>query len=156
MPTIVVVCARESKSGKTTWICALLGALKARGLRLGTVKHTHKDFDVPGKDSTRHRDAGAERVVLSAPNGRALLIPMSEPPLDEIVAQTLSDVDIVLAEGFRGASEHTPRILVTDDPSEASHYPSVVLTVPRHDAPPDPEALEEVVRVILDLHGPLA
>lgn len=153
MPTTIVVCARESRSGKTTWICALLSALQAKGLRVGTVKHTHKDFDVPGKDSARHRDAGAERVILSALNGRAVLIPMDEPPLDEIVAQTLADMDIVLAEGFRGAGPHTPRILVTDDPAEASNYDNVVLTVPCVNAPPDADAVAQVVGVVLDIHN---
>ena len=53
-------------SGKTTLIVALLRILTARGFKVATIKHAHHRFDVdhPGKDSYRHRDAGAEEVIV--------------------------------------------------------------------------------------------
>jgi molybdopterin-guanine dinucleotide biosynthesis protein B len=56
----------RSGSGKTTLIAALLPALVARGLTVSTIKHAHHGFDLdrPGKDSFRHREAGAKEVML--------------------------------------------------------------------------------------------
>jgi molybdopterin-guanine dinucleotide biosynthesis protein MobB len=113
-PIVLAVCAAGSNSGKTLWVCALVAAFSRRGLRVGTVKHTHRDFDVPGKDSARHRDAGAQRVVLSARNGRAVLIPLPETTLGELVMTDLPDMDIVIAEGFRSAGPEIPKLFVGD------------------------------------------
>src|SRR5712691_9365312 len=74
-----------SGSGKTTLLAALIPELAARGLSVSTIKHAHHDFDIdrPGKDSWRHRQAGAP-----------------EPSLDELVAR-LGPVDVVIVEGFK-------------------------------------------------------
>jgi molybdopterin-guanine dinucleotide biosynthesis protein B len=94
-----------SGSGKTTLIAALLPALRARGLRVSTVKHAHHGFDMdrPGKDSWRHRAAGAEEVMVVSAGRWALLREMQdhdEVGLDAILAR-MSAVDLVLIEGFR-------------------------------------------------------
>src|SRR5579864_6192129 len=93
-----------SGSGKTTLITALLPVLRARGLRVSTVKHAHHGFDMdrPGKDSWQHRAAGAEEVMVVSAGRWALLREM--PDCDEIgldaVLARMSAVDLVLVEGF--------------------------------------------------------
>ncbi len=94
-----------SGSGKTTLITALLPVLRARGLSVSTVKHAHHGFDMDrsGKDSYRHREAGAREVLVATGRRWALLheVEGEEPPLPELLAR-LSPVDLVLVEGFKG------------------------------------------------------
>jgi molybdopterin-guanine dinucleotide biosynthesis adapter protein len=93
-----------SGSGKTTLIEALLPRLRAAGLRVSTVKHTHHGvaLDRPGKDSDRHRAAGAEEVLLIAGGAWALLHADRgiEPDLPGLITR-LAPVDLVLVEGFK-------------------------------------------------------
>lgn len=93
-----------SGSGKTTLLTALLPLLRARGLRVSTVKHAHHGFDMdrPGKDSFRHREAGAHEVLVASSARWALLheIDGPEPALPELLAR-LAPVDLVLVEGFK-------------------------------------------------------
>ena len=93
-----------SGAGKTTLIEKLIPLLCARGLSVSTVKHAHHGFDMdrPGKDSHRHRTAGATEVLVSAGNRWALLREERgpEPDLPALLAR-LSPVDWVLVEGWR-------------------------------------------------------
>ncbi len=102
-----------SGSGKTTLLTALIPLLAARGLSVSTVKHAHHDFDLdqPGKDSWRHRSAGAREVLIAAGRRWALLHENAgpEPDLADLLGR-LAPVDLVLVEGFK-ASPH-PKIEV--------------------------------------------
>jgi molybdopterin-guanine dinucleotide biosynthesis adapter protein len=103
-----------SGSGKTTLLTELIPLLVARGVRVSTIKHAHHEFDVdqPGKDSYRHRHAGASEVLISSAKRYALMHEHrgeAEPTLPELLAK-LSPVDLVLVEGFK-ASTH-PKIEV--------------------------------------------
>lgn len=93
-----------SGSGKTTLLVALLPVLRARGLRVSTVKHAHHGFDMdrPGKDSFRHREAGAHEVLVASSARWALLheVEGAEPSLPDLLAR-LDPVDLVLVEGFK-------------------------------------------------------
>src|SRR5690348_657898 len=93
-----------SGSGKTTLLEALLPLLRARGLRVSTIKHAHHGFDMdrPGKDSFRHREAGAHEVLVAAGQRWALLHENEgpEPPLPALLSR-LEPVDLVLVEGFK-------------------------------------------------------
>lgn len=91
-----------SGSGKTTLITAVLPLLASRGLRVATMKHTHHAFDLdqPGKDSHRHRLAGAREVLLVGDARWALLHEGAPPPLPSLLAR-LQPADLVLVEGFR-------------------------------------------------------
>ena len=93
-----------SGSGKTTLIVALLPLLRARGLSVSTVKHAHHGFDMdrPGKDTYRHREAGAREVLVATGKRWALLheVDGEEPALPELLTR-LSPVDLVLVEGFK-------------------------------------------------------
>jgi molybdopterin-guanine dinucleotide biosynthesis protein MobB len=106
-PPPVVSIVGRSKSGKTTLIEKLIPLLKARGYRVGTVKHhAHPgfDIDIPGKDTWRHAQAGSDHVVIAAPDKIASIV-MLQAPLDlpQILAG-MQDVDIVLTDGYRRAN----------------------------------------------------
>ena len=102
-----------SGSGKTTLLTALLPRLIARGLTVSTVKHAHHGFDLdqPGKDSWRHRVAGAKEVMIASGVRWALMHELegAEPSLMELVGR-LAPVDLVLVEGFK--SNPHPKIEV--------------------------------------------
>lgn len=94
-----------SGSGKTTLIVALIPRLRARGLTVSTLKHAHHDvdLDVSGKDTFRHRQAGACEVILATGRRWALLHELREEPepdLAELLAR-LRPVDLVLVEGWK-------------------------------------------------------
>jgi len=92
-------------SGKTTLVEALVREFTARELRVSTIKHAHHafDIDVPGKDSYRHREAGAGEVLVASRQRWALMHELrgeDEPRLEALLAQ-LSPCDLVLVEGFK-------------------------------------------------------
>jgi molybdopterin-guanine dinucleotide biosynthesis protein B len=93
-----------SGSGKTTLLVALLPLLRAQGLSVSTIKHTHHGFDMdrPGKDTYRHREAGAQEVLVASGTRWALLheIQGEEPTLPYLLTK-LEPVDLVLVEGFK-------------------------------------------------------
>jgi molybdopterin-guanine dinucleotide biosynthesis adapter protein len=94
-----------SGSGKTTLMTALIPELVGRGVTVSTVKHAHHAFDVdqPGKDSWRHRAAGAVEVMVASERRWALMHELRaapEPALDELLGH-MSPVDLVLVEGFK-------------------------------------------------------
>ena len=92
-------------SGKTGLMERLVREFVARGKTVSTLKHAHHSFDVdrPGKDSDRHRVAGAHQVLLASSNRWALMTELrkaDEPPLEALLAK-LSPVDLVLVEGYK-------------------------------------------------------
>jgi molybdopterin-guanine dinucleotide biosynthesis protein B len=102
-----------SGSGKTTLLTGLIPVLRARGLTVSTVKHTHHGFDMdrPGKDTYRHREAGAHEVLVAGGTRWALLheVVGPGPDLPELLTR-LEPVDLVLVEGFK--SHPFPKIEV--------------------------------------------
>lgn len=103
-----------SGSGKTTLLVALLPLLARGGRRISTLKHAHHGFDMdrPGKDSFRHRAAGASEVLVASERRWALLHeggPGEEIGFPGLLAR-LSPVDLVLVEGFK--SHDFPKIEV--------------------------------------------
>jgi len=122
--------AAYSDNGKTTLIENLLPLLVARGLKVSVVKHAHHAFDIdrPGKDSYRHRQAGASEVLISSDVRWALMHELrgeSEPGLAALL-QALAPCDLVLVDGFKKepipkmevhrAAAGTP-LLFPDDPN---------------------------------------
>lgn len=99
--------AGYSGAGKTTLVEKLLAAFGARGVTVSVIKQSHHDVEVdrPGKDSWRHRQAGAHEVMLTSPHRWMLVGELRgapEPGLDALLAR-LSPCDLVLVEGFRHA-----------------------------------------------------
>jgi len=105
-PPIVSVIGK-SNSGKTTLIEKLIVELRQRGYRVATIKHhVHTDkqsFDTPGKDSYRHAQAGAEKVVLISPSTTVTYDYPARPPSPQEAAAQITGVDLVIAEGFSQA-----------------------------------------------------
>ena len=104
----VIGLAGWSGSGKTTLLAKVLPVLIERGRTVSTLKHAHHSFDVdqPGKDSHRHRVAGAHEVLISSAQRWALMHELrgdAEPTLRELVAR-LSPVDLVIVEGYKRES----------------------------------------------------
>jgi len=96
-----------SGSGKTTLIEKLLPLLVKRGLRVSLIKHAHHSFDVdvPGKDSYRHRHAGAAEVLVTSSRRWVLMHELRgapEPSFEEQVKH-LSPCDLLIVEGFKHA-----------------------------------------------------
>jgi molybdopterin-guanine dinucleotide biosynthesis protein B len=94
-----------SGSGKTTLMTALIPELVSRGITVSTLKHAHHAFDIdqPGKDSWRHRQAGAREVLISSRHRWALMHELRgapEPAFDELVGR-ISPVDLLLVEGLK-------------------------------------------------------
>lgn len=93
-----------SGSGKTTLLAAMLPLLRAWGLSVSTIKHAHHGFDMdrPGKDSYRHREAGAREVLVASSKRWALLHEVEGPEPDlPFLLTRLDPVDLVLVEGFK-------------------------------------------------------
>lgn len=92
-------------AGKTGLMERLVSEICERGLSVSTIKHAHHVFDVdqPGKDSFRHRKAGAQEVLLASRKRFALMHELraeDEPTLDDLLAK-LAPVDLVLIEGYK-------------------------------------------------------
>lgn len=93
--------------GKTTLIERLLPELRSRGLRVSVIKHAHSNFDIdqPGKDTWRHRRAGAFEVLIASGQRLAKLreyeVP-GQPSVHQLIAE-LIECDWVLVEGFKHA-----------------------------------------------------
>ncbi len=121
--------AGYKNTGKTGLMERLVQHITARGFTVSTIKHAHHTFDVdhPGKDSYRHRGAGAHQVLLASNTRWALMTELrgeQEPSLQTLLGQ-LAPVDLVLVEGYK-RDDHpkiethrqaagTP-LLATDDP----------------------------------------
>jgi len=92
-------------AGKTGLMVRLVAEFTARGLRVSTLKHAHHSFDIDheGRDSHRHRMAGAQQVLLSSANRWALMSELrdaTEPALEDLLAR-LAPVDLILIEGWK-------------------------------------------------------
>jgi molybdopterin-guanine dinucleotide biosynthesis protein MobB len=100
----VIAIVGHQGSGKTTLIERLIPAIHGQGLTVSTIKHTHHrqiELDTPGKDSYRHRVAGASEVIVASDMGWARIAASSEAAsLADLLGQ-LGPVDLVLVEGFK-------------------------------------------------------
>jgi molybdopterin-guanine dinucleotide biosynthesis protein B len=101
----VIGLAGWSGAGKTTLLTRLIPHFREQRLRVSVIKHAHHDFDidVPGKDSWRHRQAGAEEVLVASGRRWALMHELREAPeplLPELLTK-MSRVDLVVVEGFK-------------------------------------------------------
>ncbi len=137
-------------AGKTVLMERLVAEFTARGVTVSTVKHAHHDMDIdqPGRDSHRHREAGAREVLVASPKRWALMHELrgaDEPPLEDLLAR-LSPVDLVLVEGYKQAphpkieahrsgtekpliatGNDTIRAVASDGPLEGLHVPRLAL-----------------------------
>lgn len=105
-------------AGKTSLMERLVADITARGFTVSTVKHVHHDVDLdqPGKDTSRHRAAGASEVVLASANRFAILHEHrgTEPPLADVLAR-MATVDLVLIEGYKRDSHAKVEVFRTGE-----------------------------------------
>jgi molybdopterin-guanine dinucleotide biosynthesis adapter protein len=145
-----------SGSGKTTLVEQLIARLRLAGQRVSVVKHAHHDFDIdhPGKDSHRHREAGAFEVVIASNRRLAKIREFelhSDPTVHQLIAE-LYDCDWVLVEGFKHADVLKIEVWRADTgkPVQYPHDPFVVaISTDSADRLPEPTGLP-----LLDLNDP--
>jgi len=114
MVTPVISVVGKSGVGKTTFLEKLIPELKRRGLRVAVVKHDAHSFEIdhPGKDTWRHRQAGADVVLISSSTQLALIARQDhDASLDELVQMVAPRVDLVLTEGYKRGT--APKIEVS-------------------------------------------
>ena len=152
----VIGIAGYSGSGKTHLVERLIPALKLRGLRVSVVKHAHHKFDIdhPGKDSFRHREAGAFEVVIASSRRLALMREFereTQLTVHHLLAEVYDGVDWVLVEGFKDSDLMKIEVLraATNKPVRYPEDPFIVAI-----ATDEPEALPEpTLRPVLDLNN---
>ncbi|MFH0812500.1 MAG: molybdopterin-guanine dinucleotide biosynthesis protein B [Pseudomonadota bacterium] len=107
MPPIISIVGK-SDSGKTTLLEKLISEFRKRGYRVGTIKHDTHGFEVDheGKDSWRHKQAGAATVAIASPFKVAVIKDIEEEKsLDLLVTEYFQDVDIIFTEGYKRESK---------------------------------------------------
>lgn len=153
----VIGFAGYSGSGKTTLVERLIPVLRLRGLRVSVIKHAHHRFDIdtPGKDTWRHREAGAFEVLVASSRRLALMREYereAEPMVHHLIAELYDGVDWVLVEGFKESDLLKIEVWrpSTGQPPRYLHDDFVVAIAT--DAPGDlPQATQ---RPVLDLNDP--
>ena len=140
----IIGVAGFKNAGKTTLVERLVRHLTERGYRISTVKHAHHSFDIDheGRDSFRHRAAGASEVAVVSASRWAIIHELrdeAEPPLADILAK-LAPCDLVIIEGYKrdGHDKIEVRNLALDHPKLAGDDPTIVAiaaTGPIADAP---------------------
>jgi len=152
----VVGFAGYSGSGKTTLIEQLIPALKLRGLRVSVVKHAHHSFDIdqPGKDTWRHRQAGAFEVVVASDRRLALMREFEQPAqlsVHHLIAELWGGADWVLVEGFKQSNLLKVEVWRAQ-PGAQVLYPEDDFIVAI--ATDQPQLPQETLRPVLDLNDP--
>ena len=151
----VIGFAGYSGSGKTTLVERLIPALKMRGARVSVVKHAHHNFDIDhaGKDTYRHREAGAFEVVVASSKRLALMREFEQAAqlnVHHLLAELWDGVDWVLVEGFK--SSNLLKIEVWRAGSnQPARYPDDDFVVGIATDSPD-RLPEETQRPVLDLN----
>jgi molybdopterin-guanine dinucleotide biosynthesis protein B len=146
-----------SGSGKTTLVERLIPALKLRGLRVSIVKHAHHNFDIdhPGKDTWRHREAGAFEVVVASDRRLALMREFERPAdltVHHLIAELYPGVDWVLVEGFKSSDLLKIEVWRAEAGKPARYPDDEFVTAIATDSPgrlPEP-----TLRPVLDLNDP--
>ena len=128
----VIGVAGFKNAGKTTLVEKLVIDLTQRGFRVSTVKHAHHSFDIDheGRDSFRHRKAGATEVAVVSKGRWALIHELrdeAEPALDDIL-QKMAPCDLVIVEGYKRDTHDKIEVrnLALDHPSLAGDDPTIV------------------------------
>jgi len=134
----VVAFVGRKGAGKTQLICELIPVLRARGYRVGTVKHVSPDVepDSPGRDTHRHRLAGAERVLLYSSRHGAVFFDHDGRDVADFVARFLGDLDIVVLEGFKASAYPKIEVYASGEPL-AGEIPVLAVVTGRKVVVPD-------------------
>jgi len=153
----VVGFAGFSGSGKTTLVERVIPVLKLRGLRVSVVKHAHHKFDIdhPGKDTYRHREAGAFEVVVASDRRLALMREFERPTelsVHHLLAELWNGVDWVLVEGYKSSDLQKIEVWRAGS-SKPPRYPDDNFIVAIATDSPD-QLPAATLRPVLDLNKP--
>ena len=155
----VVGFAGHSGAGKTTLVERLIPALRSQNRRVSVVKHAHHRFDIDhaGKDSYRHREAGAFEVVVASGKRLALMREFAQPmdlKVHQLIAELDAGVDWVLVEGFKDCDLQKIEVWRAQS-GQRAQYPNDDFIVAI--ATDSPEQLPQATaRPVLDLNDPQA
>ncbi|MGH8820525.1 MAG: molybdopterin-guanine dinucleotide biosynthesis protein B [Rhodoferax sp.] len=155
----VVGFAGYSGSGKTTLVEGLIPALRRRGQRVSVVKHAHHRFDIDhvGKDTYRHRQAGAFEVVVASDRRLALMREFeraTELSVHQLIAELDPSVDWVLVEGFKYSNLPKVEIWRASNGKPARYFDDDFIVAIATDSPR--ELPQTTIRPVLDLNAPEA
>ncbi len=123
IPSPAISIVGRHNSGKTTLIEQVIKELVARGHDVGSIKHhSHVGFDIdyPGKDSYRHRAAGASEVVIAAPDMLARVKMLQEEVECNDIVRSMPGHDIIVVEGYRKSGLPTIEIMRSGNPADVS------------------------------------
>jgi len=146
-----------SGAGKTHLVEQLIPALRLRGLRVSVVKHAHHNFDIdhPGKDTYRHREAGAFEVVAASDRRLALIREFEQPAqltVHHLIAELYDGVDWVLVEGFKHSNLLKIEVWRADAGKPARYMDDDFIVAIATDSPD--RLPQETLRPVLDLNDP--
>ncbi len=155
----VIGIAGFSGSGKTTLVERLIPLLKAAGKRVSVVKHAHHSFNIDheGKDTWRHRAAGAFEVVVASQSRLALMREFEQEAkltVHQVIAELYDGVDWVIVEGFKNSNIHKLEVWRTSENKPARYVNDPFIAAIATDSPdllPEPTQL-----TVLDLNNPQA
>lgn len=153
----VIGIAGFSGSGKTTLVERLIPLLKVAGLRVSVVKHAHHSFNIDheGKDTWRHRAAGAFEVVVASSNRLALMREFEQPAsltVHQLIAELYDGVDWVIVEGFKSSDLHKLEVWRPSEGKQARYPHDPFIVAVATDAAG--ELPEPTARPVLDLNQP--
>ena len=155
----VIGIAGFSGSGKTTLVERLIPLLKAAGKRVSVVKHAHHSFNIDheGKDTWRHRAAGAFEVVVASNTRLALMREFEQEAaltVHQVIAELYDGVDWVIVEGFKNSDIHKIEVWRASENKPARYVEDPFVAAIVTDSP---EALPvPTIRPVLDLNNPQA
>lgn len=121
IPSPAIAIVGRHNSGKTTLIEKVIGELSARGLDVGSIKHhSHKDFEIDhkGKDSYRHRAAGATETVIASPTKMARVKTLEQELECAEIVRSMPGHDIIIVEGYRKSGLPTIELMRGDNPAD--------------------------------------
>ena len=153
----VIGFAGYSGAGKTTLVERLIPVLRLQGQRVSVVKHAHHKFDIdhPGKDTFRHREAGAFEVVVASDKRLALIREFEQPArlsVHHLLAELYEGVDWVLVEGFKESNLLKVEVW-RDQSGKPCRYPDDDFIVAIATDSPD-QLPQSTLRPVLDLNAP--
>lgn len=153
----VIGIAGFSGSGKTTLVERLIPLLRVRGQRVSVVKHAHHSFNIDheGKDTWRHREAGAFEVVVASDTRLALMREFEQPAtltVHQLIAELYDGVDWVIVEGFKQSDLQKVEVWRASEGKRARYVDDpfiVAIATDSADQLPEPTQ-----RPVLDLNNP--
>ena len=122
IPSPAVAVVGRHNSGKTTLVVKIIEELVSRGHDVGSVKHHHREgfeIDIPGKDSYRHRQAGASETVIASPGQMACIKTIAGEMECSQIVRNMPGHDIIIVEGYRKSGLPTIEIMRSGNEADA-------------------------------------